>query len=63
MMVPIRCFSCGSLIAEYYEDFKKLADKKGADKALNELGFDRLCCRRMFLSTHEFIDELIKYQK
>lgn len=63
MMVPIRCFSCGKVIAEDYEKFKELSKKKPVSEVFKELKIDRPCCRRMYLTTVEYIDELMKYKK
>jgi len=63
MMVPVRCFSCGKIVADDYEKFKELAKRKSVLEVFNELQIDRPCCRRMYLSSVEFIDELMEYQK
>jgi len=63
MMVPVRCFSCGKVVGDDYERFKELLRKKSAKEALSELEIDRACCRRMLLSSVEFIDEIMRYQK
>ena len=63
MEIPIRCFTCGNLIAHLYEKYKELTkDKKNAD-ALDELGVDRYCCRRMFISHVEMMKEVSKYPR
>ncbi|HDO20462.1 MAG: DNA-directed RNA polymerase subunit N [archaeon GB-1867-097] len=61
MMVPIRCFTCGAPIGDKYEEFLKRV-RKGEDpgKVLDDLGIKRYCCRRMFLSHVELIDDVIK---
>ncbi len=61
MMIPIRCFSCGALIAHKYYKFVELV-KAGKDpaEALDELGVKRYCCRRMILSHVEIIDLFLK---
>jgi DNA-directed RNA polymerase subunit N len=61
MIVPIRCFSCGRLIAHQCEEFVKRAEKERAEKVLDELGVDRYCCRRMLLAHIDLIDEIMKY--
>lgn len=62
MIIPVRCFSCGKVIAEEYEEFLNKR-KKGisAEKAFEELGIERYCCRRMITSHVELIDDLLKY--
>lgn len=62
MMVPVRCFTCGSLIGDKWEEFAervKKGEKPG--KVLDDLAVTRYCCRRMILSNVEIIDEILKY--
>ncbi len=61
MMMPIRCFSCGQVIADKWEEYDKRVNKnkEEASKVLDELGFKRYCCRRMFLGNTDLIDEFI----
>ncbi|MEW6295438.1 MAG: DNA-directed RNA polymerase subunit N [Candidatus Diapherotrites archaeon] len=62
MIVPVRCFSCGKVIGEFYEEFKKRMQKgEEAAKVLDELGIERYCCRRMLLTQVDKIDEIMKY--
>lgn len=62
MIVPVRCFSCGKVIAEEYEEFLKKREKGiPAEKAFEELGIERYCCRRMIASQVDLIDDLMKY--
>lgn len=64
MYFPIRCFTCGAVIGQLYEEYSKMvkAGKKPAE-ALDGLGVKRYCCRRMFLSHVEVMDKVIKYPK
>lgn len=62
MLVPVRCFTCGSLIADKYEEYKGMLKSEGdQDKALDSLGIDRYCCRRMFMTTVETIKQIIPF--
>ena len=64
MMVPVRCFSCGKVIGSLYEQFKEKVKNGGsAEKALDELGVKRYCCRRMIFTQADLIDDIMKYQK
>jgi DNA-directed RNA polymerase subunit N len=64
MYFPIRCFTCGSVLADKYEDYaKKVKEGKGPATVLDELGVERYCCRRMFLSHVEVMDKIVKYRK
>jgi DNA-directed RNA polymerase subunit N len=62
MIIPVRCFTCGKVIADRWEEFSrrtKLGEQPG--KVLDEMNVKRYCCRRMFISHVEVIDELLKY--
>ncbi|MCK9292840.1 MAG: DNA-directed RNA polymerase subunit N [archaeon] len=63
MIIPIRCFSCGQLVADKYDQYLKLIneDKKTPNEALDSLGVKKYCCRRMLLSHVESIDEIMRY--
>ena len=62
MLIPVRCFTCGNLIADKYEDFQNEI-KSGEDpvKALDSLKIERYCCRRMLLTTVETIQQVIPF--
>jgi len=62
MIVPVRCFSCGKVIGDKWEDFKSRVEA-GENPAvvLNDLGVTRYCCRRMLLSHVELIDEVLEF--
>ncbi len=62
MMIPVRCFSCGKVLADSYEEFQKRIEKgEKAEKVLDELGITRYCCRRMILAQADIIDDIMKY--
>ncbi len=63
MMIPVRCFTCGNVIGDKYSKFME-AVNKGIDpkEALDELGLNRYCCRRMILSHVNIIDQFILYE-
>ncbi len=64
MIIPIRCFSCGKPIAHLWETFKKKLDSgENSEKALNELGLDRYCCRAMFLGQEDTLELVNKFKK
>ncbi len=62
MLIPIRCFTCGSLVADKYQSYlsRVKSGEKPAD-VLDDMGIERYCCRRMFLSTVETIYQLLPY--
>jgi len=62
MIIPVRCFSCGFLIGDKWEDFAmRVKGGEDAGKVLDNLGVKRYCCRRMLLSHVEVIDEILKF--
>ena len=62
MLIPVRCFTCGSLIADKFEDYQtKLKAGENPEKVLNDLKIDRYCCRRMLLTTVETIQQVIPF--
>jgi DNA-directed RNA polymerase subunit N len=63
MMMPIRCFSCGKPLAQHWEEYKQRVEKgESPDKVLTDLGVERYCCRRMFVSNVEYIDDINKFK-
>ena len=62
MIIPVRCFSCGFLIGDKWEDFaRRVKEGEDAGKVLDSLGVKRYCCRRMLLSHVEVIDDILKF--
>jgi len=64
MMIPVRCFSCGKVIGEHWDDFQERAKEGDEDPAavLDDLGVDRHCCRRMMVSHRDLVDVVSPYQ-
>jgi len=64
MIFPIRCFSCGKPIAQDWEAYVERTGKgEKADKVLDSMGHSRYCCRRMFVSHSDIIDEVMKHKR
>jgi len=64
MIIPIRCFSCGKLIADKYKPYLELLEKgEKAEDAFNQLGLERFCCKRMIVSHVDLIDDLLKFPR
>ncbi len=62
MLVPVRCFTCGSLIADKHGDYQnKIKSGEDPDKALDSVGVSRYCCRRMLLTSMETIQQIIPF--
>jgi DNA-directed RNA polymerase subunit N len=74
VIIPVRCFTCGKIISDVYEDYKnRYKDyKKAIDSGekpketpkliLDDLGLERYCCRRMVLTHVDLIGESAPYE-
>jgi len=64
MIVPVRCFTCGKPVAQDWEDYISRTSKgESAMEVLDSLGYKRYCCRRMFITHTDIIDELMHHKK
>jgi len=62
MIVPVRCFSCGKVIGDKWEDFNKRVEAgENPAEVLDSLGVTRYCCRRMLLGHVEIIDDVLRF--
>ena len=62
MLIPVRCWSCGKVIAHKYQEYQSaLAEGKDAGEVLDDLGFNLYCCRRMFVGHIDLIDEVAPF--
>ncbi len=72
MIIPVRCFSCGRVIASDYISFQNrislIRETEGREptseeisQILDELGVKRYCCRRMIISHIDLIDEVLPF--
>jgi DNA-directed RNA polymerase subunit N (RpoN/RPB10) len=60
MLIPVRCYSCGKVVADLWRYYQRALGEDIAEdspesaalraKVLDELGLTRACCRRMLLS-------------
>jgi DNA-directed RNA polymerase subunit N len=68
VIFPIRCFSCGNVISEVYEEYRtRLKDGENPEEILNDLEIKKYCCRRMFAShrldnDRELFDDIVEYK-
>lgn len=64
MLIPVRCFTCGSLIADKWEEFsRRVAEGEDPKEVLDSLGVKRYCCRRMLISHVDLIKEVIHFTR
>lgn len=70
MIIPIRCFTCGKVIAnlwKVYTETKERFESSTQDVVTRELekrlNLKRFCCKTMLVCHVEIIDELLEYNK
>lgn len=63
MMIPVRCFTCGTVVGEHWDTFVNRTEQ-GEDPAavLDDIGLERHCCRRMIVSHKDLVDIVAPYQ-
>ena len=62
MLVPVRCFTCGNLVADKFDEYQnKVKSGEEPAKILDSLGIERYCCRRMLLTAVETIQQVIPF--
>jgi len=62
VLVPVRCFTCGNLVADKFDEYQnKVKSGEEPAKILDSLGIERYCCRRMMLTTLETIQQVIPF--
>jgi len=62
VLVPVRCFTCGNLVADKFEEYQNRVESgEQPAKILDSLGIERYCCRRMMLTTVETIQQVIPF--
>ena len=61
-MIPIRCFTCNKCIANKWELYKsKIESGMSPNEVFKYIGFNRYCCKRMFLTHIDIVDKLLLY--
>lgn len=64
MLIPVRCFTCGKVIGNLWNDYQKLLkDGYSEADALDALGLRRYCCRRMLLTHVDISEKLLNYAR
>jgi DNA-directed RNA polymerase subunit N len=65
MIIPVRCFTCGKVIGDKWEEFKERAQEGQEDHqdVLDELGITKYCCRTVFLTHVGMLDDVAEYKK
>ncbi|KAH9444256.1 hypothetical protein MJO29_003121 [Puccinia striiformis f. sp. tritici] len=62
MIIPIRCFSCGKVVGNAWEQYLIVLQTGISEgDAMDALGLKRYCCRRMVLTHVDLIEKLLLY--
>lgn len=60
----IRCWTCGKLLGDKYEEFeKRVAKGEDPKQVLDSMGLKRYCCRSMMLTSVDLMDEIMKFKR
>lgn len=63
MMIPVRCFTCGTVVGEHWDAYTdRLQEGEDAGEILDDLGVERHCCRRMLIAHKDLVDIVAPYQ-
>lgn len=64
MIIPVRCMSCGKVVAQLWEEYnKRLAAGEDPKKILDSLGLKKYCCRALFLTHVDTYKQIAKYKR
>jgi len=64
MIIPVRCFSCGKPLAQFWEEYKKRTEAgEDAGRVLDDLNLTRYCCRATLLGHADMLPEISKFKK
>ncbi|MGM5483855.1 MAG: DNA-directed RNA polymerase subunit N [Nanobdellota archaeon] len=65
MLFPVRCFSCGKVIGQYWEEFKEKTKNRteNVKETLDDLGVNRYCCRQTFMAHVDLVENSAKFKK
>jgi DNA-directed RNA polymerase subunit N len=64
MIIPVRCFSCGKPIGQFWEKYKeRTGGGEDPKSVLDSFGLKRYCCRQVFLGHVDLIDTISRFKK
>lgn len=59
MQFPVRCLTCGKVIGDKWEEYEeRVEDGEDKGEVLDDLDVEKYCCRTIFLTHVETIDEV-----
>jgi DNA-directed RNA polymerase subunit N len=63
VIVPVRCFTCGKPVGGLWEKFKsRVQAGESPGKVLDDLGLERYCCRTLFLTHVDILDDVARFR-
>ena len=63
MQLPVRCLSCGKVISQHWEEYEERTNEgEDSGEVLDDLGIEKYCCRTMFVSHVDTIDEVAEHK-
>lgn len=65
MIIPVRCLTCGFIVGDKYEPWLEALEKgeRSPKQILDDLGVQKICCRRMLISQVDLVDIILPYSK
>jgi DNA-directed RNA polymerase subunit N len=64
MIIPVRCFTCGNLVADKHSEFvQRLKNGEDPKAILDSLKLKRYCCRRMLVTSMDVSEQLMPYNE
>ena len=64
MIIPIRCISCGKPVAQLWEKYQQeIESGKKPKEVLDSVGLERYCCRSLFLTHVDILDNVARFKK
>lgn len=60
MIIPVRCFTCGKVMANKSVTYQQqIQQGKAAAQILDDMKLTRYCCRSMLLSHVDILDKML----
>lgn len=64
MLIPQRCFTCGKVLSDKWEEYAERTDDGEHPKdIMDDLGVERYCCRTVMLTQVDLLDDIAAFKK
>lgn len=63
IIIPVRCFTCGKVVGDKWEEFSQRIQNENVNKVLDDLGLERYCCRRMLITHIPLIKSISQFSQ